>query len=120
MAKVAEKIPGWVERLLIPTLESKVRSIVSEEVGHLEKVLDARFDGVHSEIRRVDEKVGSLEKRFDEKVGSLERELDEKFGSLERELDEKFGSLEKRFPAVQEMAEIKARLSQVESKVSSR
>ncbi|MDA4123690.1 MAG: hypothetical protein OK456_10975 [Thaumarchaeota archaeon] len=87
MARMAEKIPSWVERLLIPTLESKVRTIVSEEVGHLEKVLDARFDGVHSEIRRVDEKIGSLEKRF---------------------------------PEVQEIAEIKARLSQVESKVSSR
>ena len=84
---MAEKIPGWVERLLIPTLESKVRSIVSEEVGHLEKVLDARFDGVQSEIRRVDGRIGSLEKRF---------------------------------PEVQKIAEIKARLSQVEGKVSSR
>ena len=64
VSKVAEKIPGWVERLLIPTLESKVRSIVSEEVGHLEKVLDARFDGVQSEIRRVDEKIGLLEKHI--------------------------------------------------------
>ena len=62
MPRMAEKIPGWVEGLLIPTLESKVRSIVSEEVGHLEKVLDARFDGIHSEIRRVDEKVDSLER----------------------------------------------------------
>jgi hypothetical protein len=87
MARMAEKIPGWVERLLIPTLESKVRNIVSEEVGHLEKVLDARFAGLHSEIRRVDDKIDSLEKRF---------------------------------PAVQEIAEIKARLSQVEGKVSSR
>jgi hypothetical protein len=87
MSMMAEKIPGWVERLLIPTLESKVRNIVSEEVGHLEKVLDARFDRIRSEIRRVDEKVDSLEKRF---------------------------------PAVQELAEIKARLSQVESKASSR
>ena len=87
MARMSEKIPGWVERLLIPTLESKVRSIVSEEVGHLEKVLDARFDGVQSEIRRVDERIGSLEKRF---------------------------------PEVQEIAEIKARLSQVEGKISSR
>ena len=87
MAKIAEKIPSWVERLLIPTLESKVRAIVSEEVGHLEKVLDARFTGIHSEMRRVDEKIDSLEKRF---------------------------------PTVQELAEIKARLSQVESKVSSR
>jgi hypothetical protein len=86
MPRMTEKIPGWVERLLIPTLESKVRTIVSEEVGHLEKVLDARFDGIHSEIRRVDEKVDSLEKRF---------------------------------PTVQELAEIKARLSLIESKVSS-
>jgi hypothetical protein len=84
---MAEKIPGWVEGLLIPTLESKVRSIVSEEVGHLEKVLDARFDGVQSEMRRVDERIGSLDKRF---------------------------------PEVQEIAEIKARLSQVEGKISSR
>ena len=63
MPRMAEKIPGWVERLLIPTLESKVRNIVSEEVGRLEKVLDARFDGIRSEIRRVDEKIDSLEKR---------------------------------------------------------
>jgi hypothetical protein len=87
MPRMAEKIPGWVERRLIPTLESKIRSIVSEEVGHLEKVLDARFDGIHSEIRRVDEKVDSLEKRF---------------------------------PTVQELAEIKARLGQIEAKISSR
>lgn len=87
MSKMAEKVPGWVERLLIPTLESKVRGIVSDEVGQLEKLLDAHFDGVQSEIRRVDERISSLEKRF---------------------------------PEVREIAEIKARLSQVESKVSSR
>ena len=85
MPKMAERIPGWVERLLIPTLESKVRNVVSEEVGHLEKVLDARFDGIHSEMRCVDEKIDSLRNRF---------------------------------PTVQELAEIKARLSLVESKVS--
>jgi len=87
VSRASEKIPGRVERLLIPTLESKIRSIVSEEVGHLEKFLDARFDGIQSETRRVDEKADSLEKRF---------------------------------PTVQELAEIKTRLSQVESKVSSR
>lgn len=77
MSRVAERIPGWVERLLIPTLESKVRAIVKEEIGHLEKVLDARFGAV----------------------------------------DAKIDSLEKRFPAIQEFAEIKARLTQIERKV---
>ncbi|MDG6902851.1 MAG: hypothetical protein JRM80_12960 [Nitrososphaerota archaeon] len=78
MSRTAERIPGWVERLLIPTLESRVRAIVKEEVGSLEKVLDARFEAIGAKI----------------------------------------DSLEKRFPTVQDLAEIKARLSQVESKVS--
>lgn len=77
LAKAAERIPGWVERPLIPTLEARVRAIVKEEVGSLEKVLDARLEAVGA----------------------------------------KTDSLEKGFPTVQELAEIKARLSLVESKV---
>ena len=78
MSRTAERIPGWVERLLIPALETRVRAIVKEEVGNLGKVLDARFEAVSANI----------------------------------------DSLEKRFPTVQELAEIKARLSLVESKVA--
>jgi predicted nucleotidyltransferase len=85
MSRVAEKVPGWVERLLIPTLESKVRSIVKEEVGHLEKVMDARFEAVNSK-------------------------MDARFEAVNTRID----SLEKRFPAVQELAEIRARLNQIE------
>ena len=55
--KMAEKVPGWVERLLIPTLESRIRGIVKEEVEHLEKVMDARFGGLEARI-------DSLEKRL--------------------------------------------------------
>lgn len=80
MSRVAEKMPGWVERLLIPTLESRVREIVKEEVGHLEKILDARFEAVNSKI----------------------------------------DSLEKRLPVVQELAEIKVRLAEVERRTGTR
>ncbi len=85
MSRVAEKVPGWVERLLIPSLESKIRSIVREEVGHLEKVIDARFEAVNSK-------------------------MDARFEAVNTKID----SLEKRFPAVQELAEIKARLNEIE------
>ena len=81
MSRVAEKVPGWVERLLIPTLESKVRSILKEEVNHLEKTLDARFEAVNARFEAVNAKIDALEKRF---------------------------------PTVQELAEIKARLDQAE------
>ena len=85
LSRVAEKIPGWVERLLIPTLESKIRSIVREEVGHLEKVMDARFEAVNSR-------------------------MDARFEAVDAKID----SLEKQMPTIKELAEIKARLSQIE------
>jgi hypothetical protein len=72
--KLAEKVPGWVESLLIPTLESRIRVVVREEVEHLEKVMNARFAGV----------------------------------------EERIDSLEKRIPMIQDIADLKARLSVVE------
>lgn len=91
-SRIGEKVPGWVERLLIPALESRVRQIVKEEVGHLEKVMDARFHAVGD--------------RFD----SLERRFDARFETLDTKID----SLEKRFPIMQELADIKSRLALVE------
>ena len=29
--KMVEKVPGWMERLLIPTLESRVRAVVKKK-----------------------------------------------------------------------------------------
>jgi len=87
----SSKVPAWVERLLIPTLESRVRVIVKEEVGNLEEILDARFDTVNSRI-------DSLEKTFEAKIDSLE----------------------KRLPVVEELAEIKVRLAEVEKRTATR
>ncbi len=95
-SRISERVPGWVERMLIPTIESRIRSIVKAEVAHLENVMDARFEAI-------DEK---LESRFEA--------MDEKLESRFETLDAKIDSLEKRFPVVQDLAEIKARLAQVE------
>lgn len=84
MSGAAEKVPGWVEGLLIPNLE-KVRAVVKEEIQNLEKVMDARFEAVNSK----------MEARFEA-------------------VNAKVDSLEKRFPSVQELAEIKARLRATE------
>lgn len=89
---MAEKVPGWVERLLIPTLEAKVRSIVSEELGKFEKTLDARFD--------------SVDARFE----ALDSKMDARFEAVYAKID----SIEKQFPTMKELAEIKARLNQIE------
>lgn len=87
---MAEKVPSWVERLLIPTLESRVRTIVKDEVNHLEKVMNAKFDAV-------DSRFDGMGARFDE-------------------MEAKFESLEKRISMIQDIADLKARLAVVEKR----
>jgi hypothetical protein len=92
VSAVASKVPGWVERMLIPTLEAKIRAIVGGEITHLEKVIDARFEAVNAK----------MDARFDAVNTRLEA------------VNGRIDSLEKRFPAVEEMAEIRARLNAIE------
>ena len=87
VSKMVEKVPGWVERLLIPTLESRVREIVKEEVGHLEKVMDARFEAVNS-------KIDSLDKRLTGEIASLRSEL--QYAPKVAVLEAKVNEIEKR------------------------
>ena len=92
VGRVADEVPSWVERLLIPTLESRVRAVVKDEVNHLEKVMNAKFDAVDS--------------RFDG-VGA-------RFDGMEA----KFESLEKRISMIEDIADLKARLAVVEKRAS--
>lgn len=87
--KLVEKVPGWVERLLIPTLESRVRVIVKEEVGHLEKIMNAKFEAIDA--------------KFDAKFEGIGARID---------------SLERRLPMIQDIADLKARLAVVERRTA--
>lgn len=91
VARIAERVPCWVERLLIPTMESRDRVIVKDEVGRLEKLVEARFEG-------------------------MSRLLDARLDAVNVKVD----SLEKRLPVVQDLAEIKVRLAELEKKAASR
>ncbi len=100
--KVVEKVPGWVERLLIPTLESRVRAAVREEVGHLEKTMNARFDAVNTMFDAVNTKFDGVNTKFDA--------MNTKFDAVNARLD----SLEQRIPMMQDIADLKARLTNIE------
>jgi hypothetical protein len=93
--KLADKVPGWVERLLIPTLESRVRTVVKEEMGHLEKTMGARFEAT------------------DVKIEALNAALSARLDAVNSRID----SLEKRIPTIQDIADLKARLTAVERRV---
>ena len=100
---MAEKVPGWVERLLIPTLESRVRAVVKDEVGHLEKVMDARFKAIDARFEAINARVDSVEGRIQDRFDGIDTRIE---------------SLEKRIPMVQDIADLKARLAVVEKRTS--
>ena len=92
MSNMASKVPGWVERILIPTLETKIRAIVAEELAKYGKTVDAKFEAV------------------DARFGAIESKMDARFEGVNTRLD----SLEERLDVVKEIAEIKARLNVIE------
>ena len=86
---MAEKVPGWLERVLLPQiteLKGEIR-VLSTTIDGLDEKIDAKIDGldqkltaridglegrmdsefklVHGEIRRLDDKIDALDKRTD-------------------------------------------------------
>jgi len=106
MARIVEKVPGWVEKLLIPTLESRVRGIVREEVEHLEKVMEARFQSVDARMESVEKRVNT---RFDE----LEKRVNTRFDELEKRVNTRFDELEKRIDVIQRLAILEAQVKEL-------
>lgn len=104
MKDLAEKIPSWIERLLLPRL--------SEITG---------------EIKALSAKIESMEKTLNERITSLRSEMIAKFDSIEKTMNYRFeavntriDSLEKRIPVMEEITAIKIRLSELEKRAQSR
>ena len=98
--RMVEKIPSWVERSLIPTLEARVRTVVKEEVGHLEKTMDARFDAADS--------------KFEGKLEAMDAKFTGRLDGISLRID----SLGQRIPILQDIADLRARLAVVEKRTS--
>ena len=95
-----EKIPGWIERLLMPKL--------NEITGEI-KALHTRIDGVEKEVAslrsetmtkfeavEVDGRLTGLDAKVDVKFDSLRNEMISRFEAV----DSRFDSLEARIPAM--------------------
>jgi tetrahydromethanopterin S-methyltransferase subunit G len=103
--RMVEKIPLWIERILLPKL--------SEITGEI-KAINARIDSLE---KRVD----SLEKTFNERFISLRNEMltrfdavDKKIESLRSEVFTNFDSLEERIPMMEKLTELEIRIARLE------
>lgn len=107
--KLAEKVPGWVERLLIPTLESRVRTIMKEEMLQLEKTIDAKFEAVDARFEAFDEK-------FSARIDAVDEKLSTRIDAVDEKLSNKIDDLDKRLDMVQRLAVVEAKMKDFESK----
>ncbi len=74
---MASKVPGWLERVLLPQLNELKGEIkaLDARVGGFESKVEGEFKAVHSEVRRLDEKIDGLDKRMDvtQRVAVIEK-----------------------------------------------
>ncbi len=78
---MAEKVPGWLERILLPQiseLKGEIRAINARFDG-LEGKVEGEFAAVHSEIKWLDGKIESLDKRMDfsQRLATVEERVHE-------------------------------------------
>ena len=84
---MAEKIPGWLERVLLPQ--------ISDLKGEI-KVVNARIDGLDAKIVGLDGKLSGRMDGLGEKIDGVEERLESKIDEVDRRLESKIDDVEKR------------------------
>ena len=100
-----EKIPGWIERLLLP----KLNDITGE------------IKAIYTRIDAVEKGVASLRNEMMTKFEAMDVKVDSKFEAMDSRFDAmefRFDSLEARLPVMEKMAEFEVRLAEIERKVT--
>ncbi len=101
---MAEKVPGWLGRVLLPQL--------SEMKGELKAMggrIDGEFIAVHSEIRAVEEKMGTKIEEADRRLGSKIDEVDKRLSSKIDELDRRLDVTQRLAVVEEQVKELLAR-----------
>ena len=104
--KIAEKVPSWISRILLP----EIRAIVREEVSNQLKAIDVKISALDS---KVEERTKSLSAKIEERTKTLEMEI----SSLRNEMIARFDSIEKRFPLIERIVQIESRIKKLEEQV---
>ena len=116
----AEKIPGWIERLLLPKLNeisgdikavnSRIDSL-EDRIGGLETNLNIKIDSLRNETKT---EIVSLKTETKTEIGSIRIEIT----SLRTEMILRLDSLEKRIPVIEELTALKIRIADIEKRMA--
>ncbi len=115
-AAVAEKIPGWVERVLLPLLGDIRGEIeaVNERIDSSNERIDSLRNELVFRIDSTNERITSFDSKMDIKIDSLRNETKSEFTAMYYILD----SLEKRIPVIEEMTALKLKIADLEKRLA--
>ncbi len=111
MPDMAEKVPAWLERLLLPQiseLKGEVK-VLGTRINSLDEKLSSRIDAL-------DERLSSRINSLDEKLSSRMDGLDTKIDLVDEKLSSKIDELDKRFDMTQRLAVVEAQLKELRAK----
>jgi len=115
--KIAEKVPSWISRILLP----EIRVIVKEEISNQLKPLEAKISALDEKI---DERTRALDMKIEEKTKALDAKIEERTKALEKEvmslrneMNARFDSIEKMLPLIERIALLEARMEKIEKHV---
>jgi len=102
VSKIAEKVPSWVGRFLIPEIER----VVDHRISMLKETIDAKF-------KAVDAKFEAMDAKFETKFNMLLDLMNARFSSLENEVNTRFNELDKRIDVIQRIAVLEAQVKEL-------
>ncbi len=112
----AEKIPSWIEMLLLPSL--------NEIKGEL-KAVNARIDSLDERMNTrmvsLDEKIDSLRNEMNSKFEGMNyrfEKVNERIDSLRTEMTVRLDSLEKRIPVIEKIAVLELKIAEMEKRLA--
>jgi chromosome segregation ATPase len=112
----AEKIPGWIERLLLPKL-----SEISGDVKTINGRIDALESNMNTRIDSLEAQIGSLRNETKTEIESLKNEINSKFQGLDyrfEAINTRLDSLDKRIPVIEELTALKIKIADIEKKMA--
>jgi len=109
--RMAEKVPGWLERVLLPQIRE-----LKGDLKALDAKMDAEFRVVHSELGSLDQKLSqrieSLDQKLSQRIESLDQKLSQRIDGTNRRLDDS----DKKLDMVQRVAVLEANVQELQSK----
>ena len=127
--EMAEKVPGWLERILLPQL-SELKGdvkVAQAKIEGVEEKLEGKVDGLDQKLTgRVDSldqkltaKIEGLDQKLTSRIDGLEGRMESEFKTVHTEigrLDDKIDALDKRTDVTQRLAVVEEQLKELRAK----